>query len=186
MENMMEAISGYLIDDALILIPALVIIEQMLKATPKCADWCIPWLLLGLGIGFCLCMIWWGSRRKRLYRAYSSLVRQSMVTISGNKPRNEKRRANQKQRHSCDSMVPLLFLVFGSIPYIYEGVIWWKNRWRLCGRSLRFIVCQRKLMLRYNLGALANESHVNVVEYRGKREWVHCNENDNPEKATFL
>lgn len=47
----------YIVDKALILIPVLLIFGAMLKATPKCPDWCIPWALLGIGIALSVLML---------------------------------------------------------------------------------------------------------------------------------
>lgn len=41
----------YLIEQMLILIPVLYIIGMLLKNTPKVIDWCIPWVLLVIGVG---------------------------------------------------------------------------------------------------------------------------------------
>ncbi|MEL5900173.1 phage holin family protein [Clostridium sporogenes] len=40
----------YIVEQALILIPALYVIGIMLKQTSKIKDWTIPWILLVLGI----------------------------------------------------------------------------------------------------------------------------------------
>ncbi|NFC86236.1 hypothetical protein EXN13_00680 [Clostridium botulinum] len=40
----------YIIDQALILIPALYVLGIMLKQTNKIKDWTIPWILLVVGI----------------------------------------------------------------------------------------------------------------------------------------
>ena len=40
----------YVVEQALILIPALYIIGMVLKSTPKVLDWLIPYILLALGI----------------------------------------------------------------------------------------------------------------------------------------
>ena len=50
-------ITKYVIEEALILIPALWILGKFLKATPRVPDWCIPWVLLVLGIGGALGLI---------------------------------------------------------------------------------------------------------------------------------
>lgn len=47
----------YITDKALILIPVLLIFGAMLKATPKCPDWCIPWVLLAIGIALSVLML---------------------------------------------------------------------------------------------------------------------------------
>jgi len=43
-------LSGYIVENALILAPVLYIIGMMLKATPRIYDWVIPYVLLLLGI----------------------------------------------------------------------------------------------------------------------------------------
>ncbi|MDL2206561.1 phage holin family protein [Eubacteriales bacterium OttesenSCG-928-N13] len=53
----MEDIMNYIIDQALILIPVLIIIGQMLKSIPKYPDWAIPWALLVLGTGGALALM---------------------------------------------------------------------------------------------------------------------------------
>lgn len=50
-------ITKYVIEEALILIPALWILGKVLKATPRLPDWTIPWILVGLGIGGALGLI---------------------------------------------------------------------------------------------------------------------------------
>ncbi|MBY6907524.1 phage holin family protein [Clostridium botulinum] len=40
----------YIIDQALILIPALYVLGIMLKQTSKIKDWTIPWILLVVGV----------------------------------------------------------------------------------------------------------------------------------------
>lgn len=46
----MEDLLKYVIDEAIVLVPALWIIGSFLKMTPKVPDWTIPWGLLALGI----------------------------------------------------------------------------------------------------------------------------------------
>ncbi|MFA9555691.1 phage holin family protein [Evansella sp. AB-rgal1] len=41
----------YIKDGVLYLIPALLILGRILKATPYIEDWLIPYILLGIGIG---------------------------------------------------------------------------------------------------------------------------------------
>ncbi|NTU28835.1 holin [Brevibacillus sp. HB1.1] len=41
----------YLLDEALIVVVALLVIGATLKKTPHIADWLIPWLLTGIGVG---------------------------------------------------------------------------------------------------------------------------------------
>lgn len=40
----------FVVEKAIVLIPVLYVIGMFLKATPKVADWTIPWVLLGLGV----------------------------------------------------------------------------------------------------------------------------------------
>ncbi len=48
---MTDLIKEFLIEQVLILVPVLLFIGKLLKATPKIADWLIPWLLLLAGAG---------------------------------------------------------------------------------------------------------------------------------------
>ncbi len=48
---MADLIKEFLIEQVLILVPVLLFIGKLLKATPKIADWLIPWLLLIAGAG---------------------------------------------------------------------------------------------------------------------------------------
>lgn len=48
MENLIE----YIVDQALIVIPVLLILGKMFKETPKFKDWLIPYVLLLLGVAF--------------------------------------------------------------------------------------------------------------------------------------
>lgn len=43
-------IMEFLLDEALILIPVLLIVGKLLKQTPNVADWMIPYVLLGVGV----------------------------------------------------------------------------------------------------------------------------------------
>ena len=43
-------IFDFLIQEAIIIVPALWIIGTFLKSTPNVPDWLIPWCLLGLGV----------------------------------------------------------------------------------------------------------------------------------------
>lgn len=52
--NYFEMLLGYIIEDALILIPALLVLGWMLKKTPRVEDWLIPWILVIIGIIFAL------------------------------------------------------------------------------------------------------------------------------------
>jgi len=46
----MENIMDYIVGDALIVVPALIVVGQMVKNTPKVKNWVIPYVLLILGI----------------------------------------------------------------------------------------------------------------------------------------
>ena len=47
----------YIMEQALILVPALYILGMMLKNTEKIKDWTIPWILLACGIGSCIAIM---------------------------------------------------------------------------------------------------------------------------------
>ena len=46
----MEFLYEYIIEQALIVVPVLLVIGQILKSTPKMQDWLIPYILLALGV----------------------------------------------------------------------------------------------------------------------------------------
>lgn len=46
----MEFLNEYLIEDALIVIPVLLILGVIIKGTPNIKDWLIPYILLVIGI----------------------------------------------------------------------------------------------------------------------------------------
>lgn len=48
----MEFLYDYIIEQALIVVPVLLVIGQILKSTPKMRDWLIPYILLVLGVAF--------------------------------------------------------------------------------------------------------------------------------------
>lgn len=48
----MEFLYDYIIEQALIIVPVLLVIGQVLKNTPKMQDWLIPYILLLLGVLF--------------------------------------------------------------------------------------------------------------------------------------
>lgn len=47
----------YIIKEALILIPVLLILGVFLKRTPRIADWIIPWVLLVVGVVLALLLL---------------------------------------------------------------------------------------------------------------------------------
>lgn len=51
---------NYIIDKALVLIPVLLIIGQIIKMIPNAKDWIIPWVLLVLGVVMSCLMMGWG------------------------------------------------------------------------------------------------------------------------------
>lgn len=53
----MELLNEYLFDDALVIIPALLILGKIFKETPKFKDWLIPHVLLVLGIVFAVALM---------------------------------------------------------------------------------------------------------------------------------
>ncbi len=54
---MLELLKEYLIEDALIVIPVLLILGTIIKGTPNVKDWLIPYVLLVLGIIFTIALI---------------------------------------------------------------------------------------------------------------------------------
>ncbi len=48
----MEFLYDYIIEQALIVVPVLLVIGQILKNTPKMKDWLIPYILLLFGVIF--------------------------------------------------------------------------------------------------------------------------------------
>lgn len=48
----MENLIDYIVDQALVVIPVLLILGKIFKDTPKVKDWSIPYILLVLGIIF--------------------------------------------------------------------------------------------------------------------------------------
>ncbi|MGD2196234.1 phage holin family protein [Lysinibacillus fusiformis] len=48
----MEFLYEYIIEQALIVVPVLLVIGQVLKNTPKMQDWLIPYILLVFGVAF--------------------------------------------------------------------------------------------------------------------------------------
>lgn len=45
----MEDIYSYIYEDALIIVPALVVLGKIIKETPRIKNWCIPYILLLIG-----------------------------------------------------------------------------------------------------------------------------------------
>lgn len=52
-----EILNEYIVDQALIVIPVLLILGYLLKNTPNVKDWLIPYALLVIGIVFALALI---------------------------------------------------------------------------------------------------------------------------------
>lgn len=50
----MEFLYDYIIEQALIVVPVLLVLGQIIKGTPKIKDWLIPYILLIVGILFTL------------------------------------------------------------------------------------------------------------------------------------
>lgn len=46
----MEFLNEYLVEEALIIIPVLLILGKIIKETPQIKDWLIPYILLGIGV----------------------------------------------------------------------------------------------------------------------------------------
>ena len=54
---MQELLSEFLIEDALIVVPVLLVLGAFIKGTPKIKDWLIPYILLGLGGSFTVALV---------------------------------------------------------------------------------------------------------------------------------
>ena len=54
---MIEILNEYIIEQALIVIPVLLILGKIIKDTPKIKDWTIPYILLVLGIAFTVALV---------------------------------------------------------------------------------------------------------------------------------
>lgn len=52
-----ELLNEYLVQEALIVIPVLLILGKIIKETPNFKDWLIPYILLGLGVIFAIALI---------------------------------------------------------------------------------------------------------------------------------
>lgn len=50
----LELITQFVVNEALVLIPVLLILGALIKRTPKVPDWTIPWVLLGFGVGLAM------------------------------------------------------------------------------------------------------------------------------------
>ncbi len=46
----MELLNEYLVEEALIVIPVLLVLGKIIKETPKAKDWTIPYILTGVGV----------------------------------------------------------------------------------------------------------------------------------------
>lgn len=54
---MNEMINEYIVEQALIVIPVLLILGKIMKETPRFRDWLIPYCLLVIGIVFAVALI---------------------------------------------------------------------------------------------------------------------------------
>lgn len=54
---MMEFINEYLIQEALVVIPVLLILGAFIKGTPRVKDWTIPYVLLVIGVTITVAML---------------------------------------------------------------------------------------------------------------------------------
>lgn len=54
---MVDLLKEYLIEDALVIIPTLMILGKIIKDTPNIQDWLIPYILLVIGVVFAVGMI---------------------------------------------------------------------------------------------------------------------------------
>lgn len=52
-----ELLNEYIVQQALIVIPVLLILGKIIKETPNVKDWLIPYILLGLGVVFAVALM---------------------------------------------------------------------------------------------------------------------------------
>jgi len=55
--KMGEILNEYIVQQALIVIPVLLILGKIIKETPTVKDWLIPYILLGLGVVFAVALM---------------------------------------------------------------------------------------------------------------------------------
>lgn len=53
----MEILNEYLIEEALIVIPVLLILGAFIKGTPRVRDWTIPYILLVIGVSITFALL---------------------------------------------------------------------------------------------------------------------------------
>lgn len=53
----MEFLFDYIIEQALIVVPVLLVLGQIIKGTPKIKDWVIPYVLLFAGVAFTIALM---------------------------------------------------------------------------------------------------------------------------------
>lgn len=53
----MDLLTEYLLDEALVIIPVLLILGKIIKETPVFKDWLIPYMLLIIGVAFSIALI---------------------------------------------------------------------------------------------------------------------------------
>lgn len=53
----MDLLNEYIVEQALIVIPVLLILGKIIKETPRMKDWLIPYLLLIVGVAITLAML---------------------------------------------------------------------------------------------------------------------------------
>ena len=54
---MAELLNEYIVEQALIVIPVLLILGKVIKGTPRFKDWTIPYILLFLGVAFTIALM---------------------------------------------------------------------------------------------------------------------------------
>ncbi|MBU5594927.1 phage holin family protein [Amphibacillus sp. MSJ-3] len=54
---MQEMLNEYIVEQALIVIPVLLVLGTFIKSTPKIKDWTIPYILLVLGVLFTVALM---------------------------------------------------------------------------------------------------------------------------------
>lgn len=54
---MQEILNEYVVEQALIIIPVLLVLGKIIKETPRMKDWTIPYILLIIGVGITVGML---------------------------------------------------------------------------------------------------------------------------------
>lgn len=53
----MDSLTSFILDEALIVIPVLLVLGQIIKQTPRVPNWAIPYAILAFGVGITLLLV---------------------------------------------------------------------------------------------------------------------------------